>query len=479
MALALVTGLLISSCGNKREGKPRVLVFSKTMAFKHASIPTGIAAIQKLGTENGFEVDTTKNAQLFTDENLKRYSAIIFLSTTGNILNAKEEAAFERYIQAGGGFVGIHAAADTEYDWGWYNKLVGAQFLDHPAGTPEADFIIKDRNFPATSFYTDSVWHRNDELYSYKNINPDVKVLMTLDESTYEGGKNGDFHPISWYHEFDGGRAFYTGAGHTDESFSEELFLKHLLGGIQYAIGKNEHLDYARAKSQIPPDANRFSKVPLVGGEFFEPTEMTILPNLDILIAQRRGEIMLYEAATKEFKQVAFLDVYHKTLNTPGVNAEEGLMGLQKDPDYANNHWIYVYYAPTGDVWTNRLSRFKFKDGVFDMASEQVILTVDSQREVCCHTGGSIAFGPDNLLYLSTGDNSTPFNEKDQKYVNSGYAPLNDTPGHEQFDARRSSGNTNDLRGKILRIKVKEDGTYEIPEGNLFPVGTAKTRPEI
>ncbi len=477
--MVLVTGLLLSSCGNKREGKPKVLVFSKTMGFKHASIPVGIAAIQKLGTENGFEVDTTKNADLFNDENLTQYSTIIFLSTTGNVLDAKQEAAFERYIQAGGGYVGVHAAADTEYDWGWYNKLAGAQFQSHPSGTPEADFVIKDKNFIATKFFKDSIWHRTDELYNYKNINPDINVLMTLDESTYQGGTNGDFHPIAWYHDFDGGRAFYTGGGHTDESYSEPLFLQHLLGGIQYAIGKNENLDYGKAVSQIPPDMNRFSKVPLVGGEFYEPTEMTVLPNNDVLIAQRRGEIMLYKADTKELKQVALLDVYYKTLNTPGVNAEEGVMGLQKDPNYATNHWVYVYYAPTGDKWVNRLSRFKYNDNVFDLASEQVILDVDSQREICCHTGGSIAFGPGGLLYLSAGDNSTPFNEKDVKYVNSGYAPLNDIPGHQQYDARRSSGNTNDLRGKIMRIKVNEDGSYDIPEGNLFPVGMEKTRPEI
>ena len=401
--LTLILGLLIVSCSNKREGKPKVLVFSNTMGFKHASIPAGMAAIEKLGNENGFVVDTTKNPELFNEDNLKQYSAIIFLSTTGNILDAKEEAAFERYIQAGGGFVGIHAAADTEYDWGWYNKLVGAQFQSHPSGTPEADFIIKDKNFIATEFFTDTVWHRTDELYNYKNINPDVNVLMILDESTYQGGTNGDFHPIAWYHDFDGGRAFYTGAGHTDESYKEELFLKHLLGGIQYAIGKNENLDYGKAVTQIPPDANRFSKVALVGGEFFEPTEMTVLPNNDVLIAQRRGEIMLYKADTKELTQVALLDVYSKTLNTPGVNAEEGVMGLQKDPDYATNHWIYVYYAPTGDEWVNRLSRFKYVDGVFDLASEQVILDVASQREICCHTGGSIAFGPGNYYTFLPG----------------------------------------------------------------------------
>ncbi len=476
--LALVC-VVLWSCGQKREGTPKVLVFSKTMGFKHASIPAGIAAISKLGAEHGFAVDTTKNAELFTEDNLKQYSAVIFLSTTGNILNHYQEAAFERYIQAGGGFVGVHAAADTEYDWGWYNNLVGAYFLSHPSGTPEADFIIKDKNFVATAFFTDSVWSRSDEIYNYKKINPDVNVIMTVDESTYEGGENGAVHPFAWYHEFDGGRAFYTGAGHTEESFTEDLFLKHLLGGIQYAIGDNLALDYTKVTSQIPPDVDRFSKVVLNEGDFFEPTEMTILPNSDILVAQRRGEIMRYKGDTGELTQVAKLDVYSKTLNTPGVNAEEGLMGIQKDPNYSENQWIYVFYAPTGDAEVNRLSRFKFANDVFDMASEQVILDVASDREICCHTGGSIAFGPDNLLYLSTGDNATPFDEKGEKYVNRGYAPLNDSPGHEQYDARRSSGNTNDLRGKILRIKVQEDGSYTIPEGNLFAVGTEKTRPEI
>ncbi len=476
---ALCLLFVLVGCEKKRQGPPKLLVFSKTMAFKHASIPAGIAALEKLGQENDFVVDTTTNGELFTDENLAQYSAVVFLSTTGNVLNANEEAAFERYIQAGGGYVGIHASADTEYDWGWYNKLVGAQFLSHPAGTPEADFIIQDKNHPSTEFFTETVWHRTDELYNYKNIYDGINVLVTVDESTYEGGENGENHPMAWYHDFDGGRAFYTAGGHTDESYSEELFLKHVLGGINYAIGKNLELDYAKAKSQFPPEADRFSKVVLSTGQFFEPTEMTVLPNNDVLIAQRRGEVMLYSDETKEISQVAFLDVYHKTLETPGVNAEQGLMGLQKDPNYSENNWIYLYYAPTGDNWINRLSRFKYKDGNFDMASEQVILELESQREICCHTGGSIAFGPDGLLYLSTGDNSTPFNDSEAKYVNNGYAPLNDIPGKENFDARRTSANTNDLRGKILRIKVNEDGSYDIPEGNLFPVGTEKTRPEI
>ncbi|MGB5429334.1 ThuA domain-containing protein [Eudoraea sp.] len=480
LAMSFCCLLFMACTSKKREGNPKVLVFSKTMGFKHASIPDGIAAIQKLGAQNNFEVDTTKNAAIFEQDSLQQYSAIIFMSTTGNILDHKQEAGFERYIQAGGGFVGVHAATDTEYDWNWYGKLVGAYFHSHPSGTPEADFIIKDQSFAATSFFTDTIWHRTDEMYNFKKINPDINVLITIDETTYDGGINGDYHPMSWYHEYDGGRAFYTALGHTSESLVDEQYLKHLLGGIQYAIGDNLKLDYSEVSSQIPPDIDRFSKVSLVGGsEFFEPTEMTILPNNDVLVGQRRGEIMHYNAATKELKQVAFLDVYHKALTKPDLNAEEGLMGLQKDPNYAQNNWIYIYYAPTGIESVNRLSRFKFKDGVFDLDSEQKILDVDSQREICCHTGGSIAFGPGGLLHLSTGDNSTPFDEKDVKYVNSGYAPLNDIPGKQQYDARRSSGNTNDLRGKILRIKVNEDGSYDIPEGNLFPAGMEKTRPEI
>lgn len=474
--LIVIAGFLFVSCSKKREGKPIILVFTKTAGFVHSSIPQGIAAVQKLGQENGFEVDTTKNAAYFNEDSLKKYSAVIFLNTTGNVLDYRQEAAFERYIQAGGGFVGIHAATDTEYDWRWYGKLVGGYFKSHPR-TQSAKFIIKDKDFPATEFFTDTVWQRTDELYNFKDLNPDVNVILTVDESSYEGGENGKYHPMSWYHEYDGGRAFYTELGHTEASYSEENYLKHLLGGIRYAIGENEQLDYREAKSQLPPDEDRFTKTQLSSGQFFEPTEMAILPNLDILITQRRGEIMMYKKETEQVKQVGFLNVYWKT-SVPKVNAEEGVMGIARHPDFAENNWIYIFYSPV-DSSVNRLSRFTFKNDTLDLATEKVILDVKSQREICCHTGGSIAFGPDGLLYVSTGDNSTPFNEPGAKFVNSGFGPMNDLPGKEQYDARRSSANTNDLRGKILRIRVNNDGTYEIPEGNLFPEGNGKARPEI
>ncbi len=475
LAAALVFSYLSCSKG-KRSGKARVLVFSKTAGFRHASIPKGKEALLKLGIENNFDVDTTENAAYFNDDSLKNYSAVIFLNTTENVLDAGQEAAFERYIQAGGGFVGVHSATDTEYDWGWYGRLVGAYFNGHPK-PQEAKFIIKDRTHLSTNFFTDTLWQRTDELYNFKKINPDLHILVTIDEGSYEGGTNGAFHPMAWYHEYDGGRAFYTELGHTDESYVEPNYLKHLLGGIRYAIGENNQLDYSKAKTQLAPEEDRFTKTNLVQGEFFEPTEMTVLPSLDIVVVQRRGEILLYKNDSKKVKQAGFLNVYWKT-NTPGVNAEEGLMGLAKDPKFASNNWLYMYYSPI-DSSVNRLSRFTLVNDSIDPKTEKVILEVKSQREICCHTGGSIAFGPDGLLYLSTGDNSTPFDEPKVKYVNSGFAPLNDLPGHQQYDARRSSGNTNDLRGKILRIRVKDDGTYEIPDGNLFPKGQAATRGEI
>jgi len=219
----------------------RVLVFSKTKGFYHESIPSGIEAMQKLGNENGFQVDTTKNARQFTVENLKKYRAIVFLNTTEDVLNDQQQDAMESYIQGGGGFVGVHAAADTEYKWPWYNKLVGAYFKSHP-NNPNVrkavvDVVYKDH---LATKHLPERWERSDEWYNYKDINPDIKVLARLDETSYEGGENGNNHPIIWYHDYDGGRSFYTGGGHTEESFRDPVFMRHLLGGIEYAMGNQK-----------------------------------------------------------------------------------------------------------------------------------------------------------------------------------------------------------------------------------------------
>lgn len=479
----LVSGLMMG-CSNTRPGKPRVLVFSKTAGYRHASIPDGKKAIQKLGQEHGFLVDTTEDASKFNEDNLKRYSAVIFLSTTHDVLNYRQQAAFERYIEAGGGYVGVHAASDTEYQWPWYHKLVGAYFKEHPKIQNATLRVHEDANFPVLDSLPHP-WKRTDEWYDFRSVPKNVNVLVDIDESSYEGGTMGKNHPMVWYHKYDGGRSFYMELGHTKESYTEPNFLKLLQAGINYAIGNNEVLDYNKVTQKLVPDENRFSKK-LLASDLDEPTEISVLPDLSILVAQRKGDIKFYNSATKEFNTVAHLDVYHhqKNPDTNG-NVEMGLLGLKIDPHYSDNHWVYVYYSPTGSKSVDRLSRFKFENNQFDKSSEQIILEVPTQREMCCHTGGSIAFDANDNLYLSVGDNTTPFDEINPKTGKAypinlhGFAPIDDRPGFDHFDDGRAAGNTNDLRGKILRIKMNKDGSYDIPDGNLFPKGTPKTKPEI
>ncbi|MGK5498534.1 ThuA domain-containing protein [Streptomyces sp. URMC 125] len=219
-----------------RAEESRVLVFSKTAGFRHDSIPDGVAAVRDLGEEHGFTVDATEDAGAFTRGNLARYDAVVFLSTTGDVLNAAQQRAFEHYVGKGGGYVGVHAAADTEYDWPFYGGLVGAHFHSHPHIQP-ATVDVEDRAHPATA-HLGAEWERTDEWYNYRtNPRGQAHVLAALDESSYTGGTMGGDHPIAWCQTWRGGRAFYTGGGHTRESYAEPAFRAHLLGGIRYATG--------------------------------------------------------------------------------------------------------------------------------------------------------------------------------------------------------------------------------------------------
>lgn len=230
--------LLLLGGAAMAQKKTRLLVFCKTAGYHHSSIEAGKIAILKLGEENGFAVDTTGKADLFTGKGLKKYQAVVFLSTTEDVLNAEQQTAFQQYIQSGGGFAGIHAATDTEYEWPWFGNLVGAYFAKHPE-QQDAILNVVDKNSIATSHLPDQ-WKRKDEWYNFKWMTKaPLHVLITIDEGSYDAGpaKMGNYHPMSWYHDFEGGRSFYTALGHTEASFSDPLFLKHLLGGLQYALG--------------------------------------------------------------------------------------------------------------------------------------------------------------------------------------------------------------------------------------------------
>ncbi|MGN9918778.1 ThuA domain-containing protein [Micromonospora palomenae] len=222
-----------------------VLVFSKTAGFRHDSIAVGTQAIRDLGAANSFTVTATEDAAAFTTGNLAQYEAVVFLNTTGDVLNASQQTAFESYIGSGGGYVGVHAAADTEYGWSFYGNLVGAYFASHPA-IQQANVKVENRAHPASA-HLPQTWTRTDEWYNYQtNARSTARVLATLDESSYSGGGMGADHPHSWCKTYSGGRAFYTGGGHTQASYAEPAFRAHLLGGIRYAA--------SRAKADCRPE---------------------------------------------------------------------------------------------------------------------------------------------------------------------------------------------------------------------------------
>jgi type 1 glutamine amidotransferase len=238
LALALAMGRFPAGAVPAASAEePRILVFSKTAGFRHDSIPAGIAAFRAMGEANGFAVDATEDATIFTPVDLARYRTVVFLLTTGDVLDDTQQSAFEAYLRAGGSWMGVHSASDTEHAWPWYGGLIGATFFNHSAIQP-ARVRVETRDHPSTSGLTDP-WMRTDEWYNFSDSprqNGNV-ILLTLDESSYVGGTMGSDHPIAWYHEYDGGRAFYTALGHTAASYGEPDFLAHLLGGLLYAMG--------------------------------------------------------------------------------------------------------------------------------------------------------------------------------------------------------------------------------------------------
>ena len=438
--LWLCVGLWLFGGFGTADERYSVLVFSKTEGFRHASIEPGVAALKAIGNAHQFGVVATEDAAYFTADSLQQFAVVVFLNTTGDVLNDAQQVAFTSYIQGGGGFVGIHAAADTEYDWPWYGGLVGAYFESHPR-VQAANVLSTDRQHPATAVLPLRFNH-TDEWYNYR-LNPRgrVHVLAVVQESTYEGGAMGHDHPIVWAHEYDGGRSIYTGMGHTVESYQEPLIQAHLFGAIEWAAG------------QEPSDvtatlASAYEEVVLTGA-LTDPMEIDITSDGRVFIVEWAGAIKIWEPKSGKSRVIGWLPVEK--------DIEDGLLGIALDPDFDTNSWVYIYYSPVTDGQKfNRLSRFVYDGHVLDMSSEIAVLEIPVQRIQCCHSGGSVQFDKDGLLYLSTGDNSGGDRDHEDPY----YRRL--------ADQGRTSANTNDLRGKILRIKPEPDGTYSIPEGNLF-----------
>ncbi|WP_113705234.1 ThuA domain-containing protein [Nonomuraea lactucae] len=449
----------------------KALLFTKAAGYVHGSIPAGIQMVKDLAAAHHFAVEQTDDPAVFNDAKLAEFDVLIMLNTSGMVWTAEEQkASLQRFVRSGKGVVAVHNALDMEIEnqFPWWDELVngGSHMPGHSPGVLQGTAKVADRVHPSTKNLP-RIWQRPEEWYNFApNNRGKVHVLVTADETTYNPGPNamGADHPISWCRKAEGGRVWATAMGHDAAAYAEPLFQEHVRGGIAWAAGAE------------PGDCggtvtSSFEKITL-DDNTADPMELDVAKDGRVFYIQRQGAVKIYKPDTHGTVTAAQLSVY--------TGGEDGLVGMELDPDFAENNWIYLYWSPADSAQdVNRLSRFTVTGDTIDLASEKKILEVPAYRDRTFpepgHTGGAVEFGPDGTLYLSTGDDTPPNLSPDWQ----GYAPLDWRPGKEMLDAARTSGNTNDLRGKILRIKPKADGGYDVPEGNLYPPGTARTRPEI
>lgn len=438
----------------------RVLLFSKTAGFRHDSIPASQEVMRRLSITHNFDLTQTEDASIFNERALREFDVVVFASTTGEVLDAPQQEAFEAFVEAGGGFVGVHAASDTLYEWPWYGELVGAYFEGHPPGTSVATVQNEDVQHASTD-HLGASFQLEDEWYFFdRNPREDVHVLLTLDKGSNdalanygegaEAAEESD-HPITWCQEYEGGRSWYTALGHRSEVWQDVRFQEMLLDGVLWAA--------ERAAGSCTLDMNVNREVLVSGMQ--EPMTLDVASDGRVFYNERAGSVNVW-SEEGGLQTIRTFDV--------ATEEEHGMLGLALDPDFDENNYIYLYYTPK-EGEGNHLVRYTYDDSdgtpKFVEGSAQELLTVPTVRDTCCHVAGAINFGPDGKLYLSTGDNTNPF-ESD------GFAPIDRQPGRDNFNALRTAGNPNDLRGKILRLN--KDGS--VPDDNPF-VGQEGHRPEV
>jgi cytochrome c len=455
-----------------------VLIFSETAAFRHTeAIEQGTPKIVAALEAAGITSDVSEDSSVFNDANLAQYDAIVMFQTSGDPWTGPgEKEALQAFQRSGKGIAAIHNATDMRGNFQWWDDLVGSLMPGHAAtgtspGQP-GEVIVEDRTHPSTK-HLDGRWARSDEWYNYStNVRGDAHVLLTMDETTYDPGSNrmGYDHPISWCKPYDGGRVWVTGMGHFGAHYDEPDFLANIVGGVKYAAG----LEAGDCGGTIN---SSFEKVTL-DDNTSAPFALDVAPDGRVFFTELvRGQIRVWNPQTQSVKTAITLDVYS--------GGEDGLLGITVDPNFQTNHYIYVYYAPDSADnadpanFFSRVSRFTVDaNSDIDPASEKLIIEVPASREPDepGHTGGNLDFDLDGNLLLSVGDDVNPHSEP-----SGGYAPLSERDG-TFHDARATSANTNDLRGKLLRITPGADGGYTVPAGNLFDEAqdtNDKTRPEI
>ncbi|GAB2824730.1 ThuA domain-containing protein [Streptomyces daliensis] len=492
----------------------RMLVFHGKDAPRERT-EAAVSAILKIGNDapaaERIRVDVTSDPGVFNQRELQQYNAVTFLSAEGDLLNSDQTRAFKRYVRAGGGFLGLHDAARAQPGDEWFTGLFGARPEEGAAPAAQKAVVeVGDRTHPATEDLP-LEWSRKDSWTNWqKNPSGEVHTVARVRESSYSPGEGAEGwdHPVSWCRDYDGGRSFYSGMGGTASTFTENNFRKHLRGAMLWTTR------LARADCQATITANYAAErvtQPNTGDQLDqigEPHGLDIaddgrvvyigrgggMPNAPVVtdwndpkIGLGPGTVHVYDPETKKVTQAGTLDVFgNKGGGEELVKNEEGLLGIALDPDFLDNGWVYLHWTPhsgidrTAHMAERRVSRFTLDPATnkLDVASEKTLLKWPVQIHSCCHAGGGMDWDSKGNLYIATGDNNS-------SQFSGGYSGNNPEPqfaGTSFADARRTAGNTNNLNGKILRIHPESDGTYTVPEGNLFTgeeEGGGKTREEI
>jgi PKD repeat protein/glucose/arabinose dehydrogenase/type 1 glutamine amidotransferase len=537
--VVVATAALALSAAASAQSAQTVLVFHGTAGTPHDSVDEAVAAIEELGADNDFDVEATDDPSVFTGSSLQAYRAVVFVHTSGDALDAGQEAALHAYVQDGGGFLGIGEAANAEPDSSFFDGLIGAR-PDPDASDEVTGQIVEvgDPVHPATQGLPAEWGPRDDAWFTWAS-NPTGQVhalaRARFGEQADDGARNGSTsEPISWCRDFQGGRSFYTGMGRTAEAYSEPEFRTHLLGAIQWSAG----LLRANCKATInssyettritQPNSSPNPPWNQIG----EPHGLSIAPDGRVLYIARGGDndnnpdskpqdwenpeiglgngtIHVWDPDQAENNGVT-LAVDLPVFGDRGsggelVKTEEGGIGITVAPDFADSGHVYVYWTPHSEIdrvariGLRRISRFTLDHdtNTIDPESEKVILEWPVQIHSCCHAGGGMGFDSQGNLYVTTGDSNS--SGSSQGYSGNNSTIEFDYPGgsYSFADARATAGNTNDLQGKLIRIapiafpdsETPEpgiDSTYTIPEGpngpNLFDgteEGGGKSRPEI
>jgi len=453
------------------------LLFCVTNAFAHnfsalilmKTAPTAVdyaaqSAIVSLGTTHQFTVASTVNQADLNATNLANYEVIIFLNRNGNGLTATQKSDVESFVQAGKGVVVIHEGLASTSNWSWWDDLTQAS-IGNQLSSQSGTVIIADPDHPATRNLPQT-WTFSESWYNLdSNPRGQVHVLATLEESTINGSNMGYDHVISWAHDYDGGHVFCTSLGSTAGLYNSSEFLEHLLGAIEWA-GSSEIGDVG---ATIESNFN----ISILNDNNTDPMAMDVASDGRVFFAQKNGVVNVYKPSTNSTVQAAWVPVF------PG--GENGMIGLALDGQFPTRPYIYLHYTHQDGNWgntgigTQRVSRFQVNGDQIVLASEEILFSYTIERAAEIHSGGAMDFDNDGNLYISTGDNTSYGTG-----LANPYSPHDERPGNEIYDAQRTSGNTDDLRGKILRITPSATigGGYSIPNGNLF-TATDSTLAEI